>query len=127
MTQLFLETHGLLPTFFSTTDIYMIVVGDSLRGAAKLAKEFRGEGVNVELDFTGRKIDKQLKTAVKKAIPYIMFIGDEELASEAYPLKDTTTSNEQKLSFERVVSTVKDRRRKKTSEEDEFDVSDLSS
>jgi histidyl-tRNA synthetase len=77
----------------------------------KLAAELREEGVNTELDITGRKLDKQLKTAVKKHIPFIVFVGDEELSSEIYPFKDTASSEEQKLSFERIVSSVKDRRR----------------
>lgn len=123
MMQLFLETHKLIPEFHSVTDIYMIVIGDNLKGAQKLAKSLRKEGVNIELDFTGRKLDKQLKTAVKKRIPYILFVGDEELAKEVYPLKNTITGDEKKLSFERIVTTVNDRRRKH--EDDDFDVTDL--
>ena len=127
MTELFLRTHGLLPTLPSTTDIYMIVIGDALKGAEKLARQFRKEGVNVELDFTGRKLDKQLKTAVKKSIPHIMFIGNDELTKEIYPLKNTLTGEEKKMSFERAVSTVKDRRHKHLNEDDEFDLSDIKS
>lgn len=110
MTELFLQTHKLAPKLYSTTDIYMIVIGDTLRSAQKLAIRLRKEGVNVELDITGRKMDKQLKTAVKKQIPYILFIGEDEVAKEMYQLKDTVTSKEEKLSFERLVTTVRDRR-----------------
>ena len=78
----------------------------------KLADELRGEGVMVEVDITGRKLDKQLKTAVKKDIPFIVFVGEKELQSEIYPFKDTASSEEQKFAFERIVSSVKDRRRK---------------
>lgn len=118
MTELFLETHNLLPKLPSTTEVYLIVLGEALSGATKLATRLRDEGVNVELDFTGRKLDKQLKTAVKKDIPFLVFIGEEELQSELYPFKDTATSTEQKLSFERIVSTVKDRRH---GDKDEYD------
>ncbi len=125
MMQLFLEAHNLLPQMVSTTDVYMIVIGDNLRGAHKLAGEFRSEGVNVEFDFTGRKLDKQLKTAVKKKIPYIMFVGEAELGSEIYPLKNTMTGEEIRMSFERVVTTVKDRRRRKLGEDEDFDLSSM--
>jgi histidyl-tRNA synthetase len=120
MTELFLETHGLLPTFPSTTEVYLVVLGDSLKGAMKLAADLREEGVNTELDITGRKLDKQLKTAVKKSIPFIIFVGEEELAKEIYSFKDTASSEEQKLSFERVVTTVKDRRHKHTTDLDDL-------
>jgi len=112
MTELFLQSHDLIPKLPSTTEVYLVVLGDALEGATQLASELRGEGVTVELDFTGRKLDKQLKTAVKKDIPFIIFVGEKELKSEVYPFKDTASSEEQKLSFERIVSSVKDRRRK---------------
>lgn len=112
MTELFLQSHDLIPKLPSTTEVYLVVLGDSLEGASQLATELRNEGVTVELDITGRKLDKQLKTAVKKDIPFIIFVGEKELKSEIYPFKDTASSEEQKLSFERIVSSVKDRRRK---------------
>lgn len=112
MTELFLQTHDLLPTFPSTTEVYIVVLGDTLKGAMELATRLRAEGVNTELDITGRKVDKQLKTAVKKNIPFMLFIGEEELESGQYTFKDTASSKEEKLSFERVVTNIKDRRYK---------------
>lgn len=112
MTELFLQTHGLIPKLPSTTDVYIAVLGeDMLPGATKLAAELRSEGVNTELDTTGRKLDKQMKTAIKKEIAFMIFVGEEELKTQIYSFKDTASSEEQKLSFERIVSTVKDRRR----------------
>ncbi len=125
MTELFLETHGLVPKLMSTTDIYIIVIGDNLLGAQKIARQLRREKVNVELDYTERKIDKQLKTAIKKNIPYIMFIGDDELTKEIYPLKNTVTSEEKKLSLERIVSTVSDRRHSHHDDDEVFDIAEL--
>lgn len=120
-TELFLQSHGLMPKLPSTTEVYVAVLGeDSLVGATKLAAELRAEGVNTELDTTGRKLDKQIKTAVKKEIPFLIFVGEEELKSEIYPFKDTASSEEQKLSFERIVSTVKDRRRPHLDELDDL-------
>lgn len=125
MTELFLETHKLIPTLRSSTDVYMIVIGDSLRKAQKLASSLRTEGINTELDMTARKMDKQLKTAVKKSIPYILFIGEDEVKSEVYPLKDTVSGVEEKLSFERLVSTIADRRANYGHGDDDLDISDI--
>lgn len=120
MTELFLRSHDLLPELRSTTEVYVVVLGDALEAAAKLAGDLRDEGVNVELDITGRKLDKQMKTAIKKDIPFMVFVGTEELKQEIYPFKDTASSEEQRVSFERMVSLVKDRRRKNTDDLDEF-------
>ena len=120
MTELFLVSHKLLPEFTSTTDIYVVVLGDSLKGAMKLADMLRQEGVNTELDITGRKLDKQIKAAVKKRIPFMVFVGDDELKSEIYPFKNTASTEEQKLSLERIVGVIKDRRRENISSEDDL-------
>jgi len=111
-TENFLRAHDLLPKFESTTDIYMIVLGDAVKGAQKLANDLRIEGVRVAVDITGRKLDKQIKTAVKMKIPYMLFVGENELAEEVYTLKDIAREDEKKLSLERVVTTVQDYRRK---------------
>lgn len=119
--ELFLESHGLLPSLASATEVYMAVLGESsLEGAQLLAGRLRDEGVNVELDFSGRKIDRQIKTAVKKQVPYVVFVGEAELKDHAYNLKDVQTGQEQKLSFERLVTRVKDRRRKRSDDTDEL-------
>jgi histidyl-tRNA synthetase len=121
MTELFLQTHNLLPKLPSTTEVYIAVLGeDVVAGATKLATALRNEGVNTELDTTGRKLDKQIKTAVKKDIAFMIFVGEEELKTEIYSFKDTSSSEEQKLSFERIVSTVKDRRRVHSDELDDL-------
>ncbi len=117
--EIFLSAHKLLPELPSTTEIGIIPLGTTLQGALKLAARLREEGVKTEVDITERKLDKQIKSVVKKQVQFIIFVGDEELASEQYPFKDTATAEEEKLSFERIVSKVKDRRRG-SSGDDEF-------
>lgn len=119
-TELFLRSHELMPELSSTTEVGIVVLGAALNGALKVAAELREEGVNVEVDITGRKLDKQIKAIVKKQIPFILFIGDDELTSEVYPFKDTLTLNEDKVGLSRIVSIVKDRRRKYTDDSDLF-------
>jgi len=120
-TELFLESHALLPEFASTTEVYMAVLGEStLEGALELAARLRNEGVNTEVDFTGRKLDKQIKTAVKKEVPYILFVGETEMKANKYNLKNTKNGDEETLSFERLVTHIKDRRRKYSVDDDEL-------
>lgn len=109
-TEDFLRSHNLLPQFHATTEVYLIVLGDALRGAQKLASRLRSEGVKVAVDITDRKLDKQIKGAVKKQIPFILFVGEQELAEELYTLKDVSDAKEHKLSFEQLVITIKDYR-----------------
>ena len=103
----FLEVHGLIPELKSKTDVYVIALGDTKRSASKIASELRDQGINVELDITDRKLDRQLKTAIKKKIPYLLFIGEEEVKSELYTLKDTSSASEQKVGFSDLVTLLK--------------------
>lgn len=116
-TEVFLESHGLMPKLTSTTDVYMIVLGDSLAGAQKLATTLREEGVRVAVDITGRKLDKQMKAGIKMNVPYLMFVGEKELGEELYKLKDVASADEKTLSLERIVTTVEDHRRKSDPDE----------
>lgn len=116
-TELFLRSHNLLPAFTSTTEVGIVVIDNTVLGALDLAKRLRNEGVRVEVDISGRKIDKQIKAVIKKNVPFIIFVGENELTKEMYPFKDTVTTNEEVLSFERIVSNVKDRRRKDADDE----------
>lgn len=121
MTELFLGSHDLLPEFTSTTEAYIAVLGEaSLDGALNLSDKLRSEHVNVEVDITNRKLDRQIKTAVKKQIPYVIFVGESELKSQAYSIKDTLSGDEDTLPFERLVTRIKDRRRKRLSKLDEL-------
>lgn len=117
-TENFLRAHELLPKMESTTDVYMIVLGDAAKGAQKLAHDLRTEGVRVAVDITGRKLDKQIKSAVKMKIPYMLFVGEQELKDEVYTLKDVAKEDEKKLSLERIVTTVQDYRRKNADDDD---------
>lgn len=107
----FLEVHGLLPRLASHTDVYVIVVEESTRQAAeRLVRALRSEGVKVEMDITGRKVDKQLKTASRKHIPFAVFVGPEEVASALYTVKNLVESTEQQVDVLRMISVVKDGR-----------------
>ncbi len=109
-TELFLRSHNLLPQLHSTTEVGVVVVDDSTAGALELARKLRSEGVNVEVDITGRKIDRQIKAVLKKDIPFMVFVGMTELKDQLYTLKDTASQNEEKLSPERLVAKIKDYR-----------------
>ncbi len=115
----FLEAHKLIPQLLVETDVYAIVLGpEAMPGAQALAEKLRQEGVNISVDISGRKVDKQIKTAVKSRVPFMLFLGQQELADGMYTLKDVLKETEQKLSFERLVTVVKDYRRRGTGQDD---------
>jgi histidyl-tRNA synthetase len=107
MMENFLEVHGLKPDMPSTTDVYVAVIGDESREANKLARELRESGINVEVEISGNKLDKQLKTAIKKSIPYIIFVGEQEAATGLYTIKNINKTEEHKLDLAGIVKLIR--------------------
>lgn len=105
--QNFLESHNLLPGAASETNIYVVLVGQvTYEQALPTVSKLREMGVNVAVDMSGRKIEKQLKNADKKHIEYALFIGETELASEQFRLKNLQSGEEETHGLERIVSLV---------------------
>lgn len=104
----FLETHGLLPKYRSTTDVYICKADEHVDDfAEELATELRQDGVNVAVDITGRKISAQIKTADKQGVPYIICIGEKELALGVFVLKHLETGKETPLKKDELAEAIK--------------------
>ena len=111
-TQLFIESHALVPKFQSETELYVAVVGDIYADIQPMLKTLRLEGVNVAVDSSGKKIGAQLKNADKKSIQFAVVIGEEEVRSQRLKLKDLHSGKEDEMTLERIIGRVKDRREK---------------
>ena len=105
----FLRDNELIPKLKTETELYIALIGDVFVDAQKLITKLRDEGVSVAVDVTDRKLGKQIETAVKKGIQYLLVIGEEELKTEKFKLKDLQTGNEDERSLERIVSIVRTR------------------
>ena len=111
--QNFLEGHELLPVLAPETDAYVVLLGENMYEKAQgVLARFREDGLRIAVDTTDRKLEKQIKTAVKKGIDHIIFIGEAELADDRYKLKNLETSVEETHGSERIVAMLRDRRRK---------------
>ncbi len=102
----FLEAHKLLPKLEPETDVVVILIGEVYQKAQIVVKELRGMAVNVAVDTSTRKLDSQIKNAVKSGIRYCLFIGDEELESQTFKLRDLQKGEEKSLSLEQIASSL---------------------
>jgi histidyl-tRNA synthetase len=108
----FLKTHDLVPKLRSTTNLYVAVVGgdEVLSQTKEIVNQLRKDEVNVAFDITGRSLDKQLKTADKDNIRYVLIVGPSELESQQFKLKDLETGKEESHALTRIASIVQDHR-----------------
>jgi histidyl-tRNA synthetase len=103
----FLETHKLLPKMNSTTSLYICVASDTdVQEVYKVAEIFRGKGINVAIDISGKKLSDQLKSLDKRNIPYVLTIGSEELKSQNFTVRNTETREERSGSVDEVIKTI---------------------
>lgn len=104
----YLETYNLLPKFRPTTDLYICKLDDKhLNDVNVIAEKLRKDGVNVAIDITHKKLGDQIKSAVKQSIPYVVCIGDDEIKSGKFKLKELETGKETELSSEEIVKFIK--------------------
>jgi histidyl-tRNA synthetase len=100
----FLRSHHLLPTIHPETDAVAILIGDVYAKAQPALKKMRSEGARIAVDATERKVDAKIKAAAKADIPFVIFIGDDELQNERFKLKNLNNGQEHEHSLERIVS-----------------------
>jgi len=102
----FLKGWNLLPKTEPKTE-FLVTVWPSkdskyLSASLKTADELRNSGKNVEVWLkTDSKLDKQLKYADKKRIPYCVIVGEKELDEGTVTIKDMKTNKQEtKSSYE---------------------------
>jgi histidyl-tRNA synthetase len=96
----FLDSHGLLNTRGSTTDLYIApVTAAFVPDAEKLADELRRKGARVAIGLTDKKVGDQVKVALKKSIPFFAAFGEEERGGNVR-VKHLETEQEESLTRE---------------------------
>ncbi len=103
----FLETHKLIPEYISPTDIYIGVMDSKYFDfTAKLAQNLRRHDLTVAVDFSGRKISDQIKTANKKDIQFFLAVGENEERTNVYKLKHLPTKKEFEVPEQKIADII---------------------
>ncbi len=114
-----LESRNLLPSAVKSADLYLAVMGgakgDEKNAAAltlddsaqEIAQELREAGVSVAVDYSGRKIGDQIKYADKQNIPFVTVIGEEEVKTGIFKLKNLKTGEEKSVKAEEIAAALK--------------------
>jgi len=88
----------------STKVLVTIFSKDFIEKSIKVATVLREKNINTELFLNPeKKLDKQLKYADKKGIPYVLILGEEEVKKNVVKLKDLKTGKQQELTLEQLI------------------------
>ncbi|MFD2914798.1 histidine--tRNA ligase [Psychroserpens luteus] len=106
---LVLEDLGLFPeTITNTVKVLFINFGEAEAMASmKAIKALREAGVSAELFPDNKKTIKQFNYANKRNIPYVILLGETEMANHTFTLKNMNTGDQQELSLEQLIAEVK--------------------
>jgi histidyl-tRNA synthetase len=99
----FLEAHNLLPTYTPSTELMICIVEpDATSHAVQLAQSLRREDVAVAVNFSGKRIGDQVRSADKMKIPFVIAVGAKERDSGRYTVKNLTSGVEITLPADRI-------------------------
>ncbi len=108
--RLFLEVRGLLPVYTPPTQVYVAVTAPALAVRAQtLAGALRRQGLNVAIDFGERKLGKQVEAAAKHGIPWLIVVGQDELQSGVFGVKNLVSGAEEKVAESELGAYIKSR------------------
>ena len=77
----------------SPIDIYVIPMGTNIE-SLKLANELRKLDIKVDLEMNNKKLKKSLDFCNKENIPYVIILGEDEIANNSFKLKDMINKEE---------------------------------
>ena len=103
-----LETYGLLPKVVPASDLYICNFSDSSLGFAQdLAQKLRENGIKVSVDYSNKKIGDQIKYADKNKVPFVICVGDDEVKTGQFKLKELSTGKEYQVTDSEIVAKIK--------------------
>lgn len=79
----------------SISDILVISMTENFEYVSKVASKLRDEGKNVQVYYEDKKVKAKFKYADKLEIPYTVVIGDDEVQSNSYSVKNMTTGEQE--------------------------------
>lgn len=102
---LVLEELNLFPeSIENTLDVLFINFGEKESAKAmKLAKQLRALGFRCEVYPDNAKMKKQMQYADKKAVKYVIIIGEEELNSQKVTVKNMASGEQNSISDEELI------------------------
>ena len=112
LTRLFyvLGEQGLLNPSLPTApaDVLILPMTQDLTPAIQLATRLRGAGVRTQLYTEQKKFKAKMNYADKLGVPYVVFLGDDEIAAGLVACKDMTSGEQTRLPFDATLSRIQE-------------------
>ena len=111
LTRLFyvLGEQGMLNPELNTApaDVLILPMTEDLSAAVALATELRDNGVRAQLHCEEKKFKQKISYADKLGIPYVIFLGEDEISAGVVACKDMATGEQTKLDPKATIYRIK--------------------
>ena len=77
--------------------------------ALRLAQDLRENGVKTDLEYKGRGLRAQMRTANKLNARYVVMIGEDEINSEAATVRDMESGDQQSVAFPQLAEALREK------------------
>ena len=101
------ELNALKEEQNSIAKVLVVSMVEDNSKALEVATELRSENINAEVYLENKKIKAKFKYADRLAIPYVIVIGEDEIANNTVALKNMQTGEQETLKIEEVIKKIK--------------------
>jgi threonyl-tRNA synthetase len=108
----FLIEHyaGNFPVWLAPRQVLIIPIGDAHHEyARKLSDRLVATGIRSEADFSAERMNAKVREGQLKKIPYMLVLGDREVANQTVSLRKRDGTKENDLSFEAFAAMIRTR------------------
>lgn len=91
----------------SLVDLLIIPMDDCVHDGIKLLSELREKGVRVSVYTEFAKLKKKFKYADQTKVDYVIVLGEEEIKTRKYSLKDMRSGDQEEVTFDELVDRFK--------------------
>lgn len=89
-------------------DVYIVAMDDVSKAMAfQFASSFRANGISADIDYGGRKMKAQMKSADRLQAKFVIVLGESEVEELQANVKEMATGNQEKLAFDEFVDYLK--------------------
>ncbi len=95
-----IEHHGgAFPVWLSPVQVQFVPVsGKHVEGSKEIAKEFLDKGIRVAVDEADETVGNKVRKAAKQKVPYVVVVGDKEIAGEEWMIRIRGQEEQEKMS-----------------------------
>ena len=103
-----MKERNLFPDSISKKDTVLVCSMSEkyLDDSLKISSILRNNNISTDLYPDNPKLKKQLQYANNNDIPYVIIIGEDEVTSKLFTLKDMETGSQEKLGIDEIISKV---------------------